>query len=980
MRSLLTSLLALAALAALPALAQREGLPDDLLGECPGADKLPIGRYIAVDAWEAEGARTGHTTGVSVADPGASAGQAWQVRPGEDQSGAAIYGPYVTDLPEADYVVFLRMKTTGPITEEAYGLLDACVGNGQDILGAWELMGSDLRPDSYVEVPLGFHYAGGRLECRLTWYGYAPVTIDSLRLFRLEGGTVASGHWRVPEAVPSGEPKDLAQPRAERPFPGIFPRSKPPAKHLYVLDTRPLMPDQRLAAYVLEGLVNREVPRLYCVTQPYDELWLKHMRERGWVESTETVAGFDDLLARFGSVLKGMVITDPALPASKNVATMIASVEDALVASPRLAEPLKLPVVEDLRGRWTTSVDATRWAFDHLWPRLNHFVIACSYPDHYALRDYLVENRVFIFWLSGALDGARPYANPDAEVRLMEELLAKMPVNMPVMSYPWAAKDIGIGEGPGVTLFAEFGKYLVGSIDAPNLSVHSGIRVESLKQKPAPPAPVLDPTKTYFSFIMSDGDNLPVLTTSNFPALWEDPTRGQVPVGWTLSPSASMLVPDLVDYYYSTSGPSDCWLGAVSGIGYTYPDSYAKRYRDPDRGRIFDGFLAQTAEYMAKSDLHAAWIMNATRPEVIARFAERIPGLEAIFPDYGRRLIRAEDLTYPTAANVPVFHAATTWNQQDTREERIARMVTDIQEMTVARKPAFLHAFVLNWFADLPMLEEVARRLGPDYVCVRPDHLVELYRTDLAERKLLVRLPSTAAALEGVPLRLEGRLQNVTAGAGEVRIAVTSGLDGAVVEPATLRAEPATPVAFTATGTPTADSVVIGTSGALGRSESTVALRMIGTTEIVGDLPELQSLTPAAYLEAEALAHREGALSQDAEASGGAGWLSEVGNAKPSYMVFGPYAPLEEGRYLVLFRVKRTSEGTGLLATLDAGPAGGASPMAVTTIDCDALPLGEWRYVPVVMEHTGGAYETRVRWEGPAGLSVDCIVVWRVGE
>jgi len=32
------------------------------------------------------------------------------------------------------------------------------------------------------------------------------------------------------------------------------------------------------------------------------------------------------------------------------------------------------------------------------------------------------------------------------------------------------------------------------------------------------------------------------------------------------------------------------------------------------------------------------------------------------------------------------------------------------------------------------------------------------------------------------------------------------------------------------------------------------------------------------------------------------------------------------------------------------------------------------------MEHTGGAYETRVQWTGVASLSVDCIVAWRVGE
>ncbi len=974
--------LGLAAVASLcfPVLAQREGLPPEIVRDCLALDRLPTGRYVPVDAWEAEGTRAGHNAGALLVDPEASGGQAWALTPGEGQPGTVVFGPYLEGLPEGEYVAFVRVKAPGPLSEEPYGTLDACVAYGQELLGAWELMGSDLRPDAYVEAPLGFRYLGGKLECRFTWNGYQPIALDRFTLLRLEGGSLGAGRWRVPEAVASGEPSGLAEPTATRPFPDVLPRSAPPAKHLFVFDARPLPPDRRMAAYVLQGLANREQPRLYCLTQQYDEQWLAHMRARGWVESTETIADFAALLERFGGVVNGAVITDPALPASKNVATMLASVEDALVVSPRLQEELKLPVVADLRGRWKTSVEATRWAFETLWPRLNHFVIACSYPEHLALRDYLVQHRVFLFWLSGPLDGARPYADPDAEIRLMEELLARMPVNMPVLSYPWAGKDVGIGEGPGVTLFAEFGKYLVGSIDTPNLSVHSGIEVPLLRQKPAPPAPPLDPSKTYYSFIISDGDNLPVLTTSNFPQLWADPTRGSLPLGWTLSPAASVVLPDLVDYYYATATPRDDFVAAVSGIGYTYPDSYAKRYRDPDRGRIYDGFLAQTAEYMARCDLTSAWIMNATRPEVIARYAEQIPGLEALFPDYGKRVLSPEDATYPTVGSVPVFHAATTLNQEENREERIVRMVNDLRTMTTARKPAFLHAFVLNWFADLPMLEEVARRLGPDFVCVRPDHLAALYRQDLAQRRLLVRLPATAAAIEGLPLRIEGTLRNCTGEAAVTEIRAREGLVDARVQPERADTPPGRPTGFSVTGKPVGERVVVAFEGGLGNTEVTTALRRIGRDEIVGALPGIETLVPAAALEAEALAHRDGSQWADGDASNGLAWLAERGEARPTWVLFGPYAPLEKGRYLVLFRLQRTSPGTGALATLDVGPSGGQAPMTERRVACEDLTEGEWRYVALVMDHAGGAYETRVQWTGAASLAIDSVLLWRLEE
>ena len=104
---------------------------------------------------------------------------------------------------------------------------------------------------------------------------------------------------------------------------------------------------------------------------------------------------------------------------------MIAAVRDGLAVSPRLAKQWSLPVLDDLRGRWTTSAAAYRWAFDNLWDRLNHHVIACSWPDALALRDYLVENKVFIFWLSGSLDGARAYSDANGELHMMEELFAR---------------------------------------------------------------------------------------------------------------------------------------------------------------------------------------------------------------------------------------------------------------------------------------------------------------------------------------------------------------------------------------------------------------------------------------------------------------------------------------------------------------------------------------------------------------------------
>jgi hypothetical protein len=233
----------------------------------------------------------------------------------------------------------------------------------------------------------------------------------------------------------------------------VFPRSQPPLPQLTVFDLEAQPYDRRMLLLCLQGLVNRERPSLYAILDKTDRQWLDWMKRRGWVTGEETLADPMALLQRHRDKIKGLVIYDPRLASSKNVAMMIASLKDGLVASPRLARELGLPVLDDLRGRWKTHAEAYRWALDTLWPQLNHFVLACLYPeDANGLRDYLYQQRVFTFWITGPIDGALPGGDPTAEAQVMEQVLAQAPANIPVMGFPWAGDDVGIGEGGGVRL------------------------------------------------------------------------------------------------------------------------------------------------------------------------------------------------------------------------------------------------------------------------------------------------------------------------------------------------------------------------------------------------------------------------------------------------------------------------------------------------------------------------------------------------
>lgn len=953
----------------------QEGIPPSLLGELSPSFALPKGNYQLVKAWEAE---TGlaHHGGMAVVDEDASEGRAWEASVGNAELGQqVIFGPYV-ELAPGNYVAFYRLKLLEKLEDEIVATIDVCVDYARTMLNSKNIYGSDLVPNRYVVVPLPFRYQGGKLECRVSWTGNASLRIDKIELYKVEGGDPMDFTRKLaPQPVPSGEPRNLAFIPKPRPFPPLFPRSSTPDEKLIVCDASKLSSDWQLALVTLQGLVNREKPRIYLLLNPTDQQWLEWMINRGWIKDAEDVADPKELLKRFRDSVKGIIITDPRLPATKNIATMLAGLENAIVVSPRLARELELPVIEDLRGRWKTNVSAYSWAFDNLWNKMNHSVLACLYPDHLWLRDYLVQHKIFIFWISGRIDGAEPYADPNEEVRLVERMFSKMPPNIPIMGYPWAGVDVGMGELPGVALFSEFAKFLVGSINCSNLSVHSGIPASQFKLKPSPPAPKLDRSKVYVSFIISDGDNLPVLTVSNFPQLWQDKTRGSFPIGWTISPSAHLLIPAVVDYYYSTATLNDAFLTAVSGVGYCYPDSYGVRYRNRDK--VFDEFLDITAEHMKIMGLDMAWIMGVTRPELISRYAERIPGLIALFPDYGRRLNDYADATYMTAKNVPVFHAVTGWRENITREEQIANIVSQVRSITPPQRPAFLHIFICNWFFDLPMLEEILKQLGPDYVAVRPDHLANLYKEFAEEEKLTIRLPSLLVSIEGQPIFFSFSLQNTSPTKLSAEIKV-EGLEGASIKPNKFSLSPAQSLSVEVRGTPKKGEITIIVQSKEFVISREIPLQMVEKKEIATPLPSNLALKFVRHLEAEDLAHNSGRREADQAASGGAVWMAREGDAGNIYIVFGPYMPLDKGRYIALFRLKRIGEGRGNVVTLDTCVGGGAPTTSSKEISTEELPLNEFRRFALTFEHPGGAVETRVFWPGRVPVAVDCVDLWQI--
>lgn len=519
---------------------------------------------------------------------------------------------------------------------------------------------------------------------------------------------------------------------------------QPPAEHLLVIDLRGQPVEVKRAVLSLQGVVNRQQPQVYVLNSPWDEEWLRWLQAKGYTGEERRIAGPQELLAQFRSAIRGTVVPDPQVPATVNVAAMLAGLERAVIASPALQERWGLPVVHDLRGRWRRNVDAYRWAWDTLGPRLNLHLLAHEYPDsdHPFALDYEVAFGAFLFWTSGERDPPHPAADPAAERQFTERVLAGAPPNGAVLGW-WAYGDPprGLTEYEGVALASAYGKYTLGTEFCTNLTVHSAVRVPS-EALGCPPSEgtetTLDRHKVYLSLNVVDSGDALWYWQWRQREVWEDPARGQVPIGWSLTPLLAEAMPAVLQWYVEQATPQDEFFAAGSGLSYVITPHFATRCAHPEA--VWGEFLRRTGTAMQRLGLSLLALHNGgwnepPHPEVLRRYVRGLPGLKGILADLGRH----EGMTYERAnyrlEGVPVFHCLTRWRPwaspsevaERSRETAVSWLQREIQAATPVQRPAFLHVMALSWTDTPSVLQQVVQRLGKEYVPVTPSTLARLY-------------------------------------------------------------------------------------------------------------------------------------------------------------------------------------------------------------------------------------------------------------
>ncbi|RYZ59543.1 MAG: hypothetical protein EOP07_03690 [Proteobacteria bacterium] len=454
----------------------------------------------------------------------------------------------------------------------------------------------------------------------------------------------------------------------------------------------------------LKGLVNRQEPRLFSYEgDAFAEgafTWLKSFN----ISYTEVKDKWT-LISKYKKEVKGLIVYDPDVPDSLNLATTVALSKRGLIASPALAEilgkePYNLPIIESYRGKFANKIEVYQYMFDKVWPNLSHRLVIGISPQGVlaSLREYAVATGLATFYLDPM---------NEAESKLLNSFLGGMEKGAPYLGW-WPSEEEGIIRA------SEYGIMTIASDFSSNLTFHSGMPRDFTIKK-IPTKPKLQ-NKIYVGFILSDGDNLQYIEHL-MRKLWNNPDRGKVPMGWTLSPTTVDAMPGALGYYYKTATDADNLISGPSGLGYVYPNYWKNK-------DALKSFVQQTDVYNRKAGFKVITIWNtiigatgADSGKLYGEEATSLLGLTSqntgggltIFPNQLPSMALA--CNYCTNAQAMMDHiknGSQGWSRNEPRFLMIqAQPWTDVTPSTFLK---------------------VKESLGADYEVVRPDHFFMLLR------------------------------------------------------------------------------------------------------------------------------------------------------------------------------------------------------------------------------------------------------------
>ncbi len=427
-------------------------------------------------------------------------------------------------------------------------------------------------------------------------------------------------------------------------FKNIYPETKPVEWILSVdlagLETR----NEEAMFAVLQGLVNRDEPTLYLCHDhgpdrfrkglgADDSLWVDYYQERFSIPAERSDDPYS-LFERYDSEFQGVILYSDDNWDEFNLAVMLCGRQNALPLTPELQQKLAKRyawadrTIDDLQGRFANGYELNLWAHRHLQPSCDRNILAHRHGIHpyIFIYDYVVAHNLFLFHASHNMKDRK-------EVALVDDIYQAM--DRPCHLMGWF-DDRGV-ECEYVARAARNGCVITCS-GAPNLSLHTGIRAEPHYTFPELSEAQCDvEEKVYTCFIYTDGDALWCLNDF-FSGAYNEPGRGEVPLGWEVQMIHYHLAPGILQYYFDTMTEHDYPVASVSGAAYTYPNLH------PDE----ESYMRYSEHYMQLTGMEYIFAglidpysgfyflgPEDAQANSVARFRKHVPSAKGIMRSYG---------------------------------------------------------------------------------------------------------------------------------------------------------------------------------------------------------------------------------------------------------------------------------------------------------------------------------------------------------
>ncbi|MEE4194942.1 MAG: GxGYxYP domain-containing protein [Anaerolineae bacterium] len=348
----------------------------------------------------------------------------------------------------------------------------------------------------------------------------------------------------------------------------FFTKRLPLADACWVVDMKGASTAEVLFMRTMQGTLNKNKAQVYLINTDSkefgeaDRFWIEEYQRQGWV----TIAGrltIEAAIEKFASQLDGFITTTENEPWSIHAATVIAILNNGVVAPDAVASRLKAAgwtELDNTCGRWDNAVSAFNEMVEKHRDDLAYPGMALLRPTE-NLWDFVIQQQIMPMF-------SRPKHDTwEGVAKIMDTYPPKH------ILYGYVSDDT-VEEEIAVERASSTGKYLVPTSQVSNLSFHSAVLgqspLQSVKSDDQKTLPALDTSKVNVAICITDGDNLQV-PIMQYPTegYWISENRGAMPLGWSMGVSLSTLAPGIWEYYRSSVQPND-EIVSIMGIAYVH--------------------------------------------------------------------------------------------------------------------------------------------------------------------------------------------------------------------------------------------------------------------------------------------------------------------------------------------------------------------------------------------------------------------------